>query len=144
MPKIVSRKKIFCPYSNLFEFIWDIKKWSSFWSPLKEVQVLYDDGFHQEFNLYVSWEGTIATVRTIRFRDNDGNVSFFSPEPPPPTISHYGKWIFLSQCDGSIELIAERNFCYPYQDGSDFTERFHNRLKILLDKIEETCPKLMY
>ncbi len=148
--KVCASIQLDLPDEQIRKLLWGIKEWAHFWSPLHEVQMLYDDGVHQDFVLYVDWQNTLARVRTVRFCDANGDIHFFSPEPPPPTSRHHGTWQLSSKGDRS-ELTAIRWFELPKQDGEPpdsyqvrlqkFSCDFQQRLQSLLQRLGESCKK---
>ena len=84
---------------------WDIRRWHSIWSPVDAVKVNYDDGRHQEFTMALRWLETDVTIRTLRFMEPQGDISFFSPNPPPEMSSHVGKWGFKAIENGCLITI---------------------------------------
>jgi len=126
--------------SSLF---WDFKSWQNIWSPMQAVEVLYDDGLHQEVIMTVERDGQAETNRTIRFLRENGDIVFFSPEAPPMMTIHRGEWKFYNDA-GKCRVKAMREFeindryfnvnisLAPEQ----FIKNFQGRLKNILDKFQ--------
>lgn len=144
MRKVHASICICCDYKKLVAFFWDISKWSSFWSPIHDVEVLYDDGKNQEFSMKVDWQNDVHRIRTIRFIEHS-KIVFFSPTPPPPTVIHHGTWSFTSNPQQEIEVRAERFFCLPSyftpMETSKFMTTFENRLNKILLGAKRLCEK---
>ncbi|WP_316355592.1 hypothetical protein [Candidatus Neptunichlamydia sp. REUL1] len=142
MQCVSAKEKIYCDRDKLFSFFWDIEKWSSFWSPIHNISVFYDDRLNQDFYMSVDWQDGAHSIRTVRFQV-DGNIHFFSPLPPPPTKSHQGKWEFVEANKGIIEVMASRLFELPSNwDNSKtqiFLESFTDRLKQILREVKTAC-----
>ncbi|NNG38502.1 hypothetical protein HJ588_04330 [Flexivirga sp. ID2601S] len=95
--------------SDLF---WDVRAWHEIWSGIDSVEVLYDDGVHQEFTMTVYRGGVTETVRTIRYRHPTGDIEFFTPECPPGMEQHSGYWMFheVPGQPGTCEVLAGRQY----------------------------------
>jgi hypothetical protein len=74
------------------ELFWDIRAWHAIWTKIDEVEVVHDDGVHQEFVMGVERDGRREDVRTIRYRRGMREIEFFSPTPPPTMDVHRGTW----------------------------------------------------
>jgi hypothetical protein len=133
--------------------LWGIKSWAQCWSPIHTVEILYDDGFHQDFAMFLEWQASDTYIRTVRFLDGEGDIVFFSPKPPPPMTTHHGKWQLTLDEDQDVELTAIRWFELPlieketqeeYQQRlKNFSAKFVERLEHLLKCLEELCEKSM-
>ena len=131
------------PLAQLF---WDIEAWLAVWSAIEAVDVLYDDGDHQEFVMHVWRDGAEEVVRTLRFRDvRTGSISFFSPDPPPMMSRHEGEWLFEPVAD-ETRVTATRSFelCRPPGVGPEradreFVDSFKLRLRAILDSFSVHC-----
>lgn len=82
------------PSEAVSTLFWDICRWQQVWQPIEQVEVTYDDGWHQEFVMAVWRDNQREQVRTIRFRDQTANIHFFSPNAPPMMDVHHGTWRF--------------------------------------------------
>lgn len=143
MHKITSTKIIRARANEVSQFIWNIQEWSHFWSPLHKVDILYDDGLHQDFVMSLDWQESNASVRTVRFRkDKRTNIFFFSPKPPLPMTLHHGLWQIVPYPDGKTELTVVRWFSLPPQeDVEDLSQNFQTRIEALLEKLGGVCEK---
>ncbi|MDP1609099.1 MAG: SRPBCC family protein [Chlamydiales bacterium] len=151
MHTIKTTKKIRAPYKNVWQLIWEIKAWAHFWEPLQVVDILYEDGMHQDFVMSLSWQNRDASIRTVRFCAQDGTIHFFSPVPPFPTTIHQGSWKFASHGDDAVELTATRWFELPMleKESTDnylqrlkiFSQEFQVRLETLLERLGTVCEK---
>jgi len=148
--KITVRRKINAPLDEVRGALWRIKDWAQFWAPLHKVEIFYDDGVHQDFTMFLEWQAVDTHVRTVRFLDAKGNISFFSPTPPLLMSVHQGVWE-LSSDQGYTELAAVRYFELPYQEKETteeyncrlgiFSKGFEERLTSLLERLGELCEK---
>lgn len=151
MHNISVKRKIRSPCEKVRAILWGIKSWSQFWSPLHKVDLLYDDGVHQDFAMFLEWQTADTYIRTVRFLDDEGNIAFFSPKPPPPMTVHHGLWQLGLDSDLGVELTAVRWFELPYieketleeyqQRLKDFSRGFMERLENLLKRLGELCEK---
>lgn len=133
------------PRAEVAALFWDIAAWHAIWLKIDDVDVLYDDGAHQEFVMGVQRDGRREDVRTIRYRRRDGAIDFFSPLPPPTMVSHNGSWLFEvdpAQPD-SCRVSARRNYQLIGALGEtrtqfvdrrrDYRQQFEKRLQAILD-----------
>ncbi len=151
MHKISVRKKINSSRSKVHAALWDIRNWAQFWAPLHKVEVLYDDGAHQDFILFLEWQEQNTYVRTVRFLDDKGNIAFFSPVPPAPMIVHHGLWHLTADHSQCTELTAIRWFSLPLLESKtleenqqhlkEFSDSFVSRLEHLLEHLGDLCEK---
>lgn len=151
MHTLEATKKIRAPLRDIWQLIWEIKSWAHFWEPVQTVDILYDDGIHQDFIMSLDWQNRDVRIRTVRFRDRDGNIQFFSPEPPSPTIIHQGMWKFLANEDDTTVLTTVRSFELPMvakesienylQRLENLSEGFQARLEKLLERLGSACEK---
>lgn len=151
MHKVSATQRMSLPYEELQRLVWDIHEWKNFWSPLEEVHIQYDDGQHQDFEMLVNWQSALARVRTVRFRKSNGDICFFSPQPPPPMAVHQGIWKFSKKDDQYTQLTAVRYFELPFLNNEHldayavrlekFSLDFSSRLETLLEKIGALCRK---
>jgi hypothetical protein len=123
------------------ELFWAIGEWTRIWDRLTRIDVGYDDGVHQEVTMTVTRDGRLERVRTARFRV-DGDIAFFSPEPPPAMDSHRGAWAFAPDRAG-CRVTARREYCLlpDSEHGSasnachraEYRARFESRLASILE-----------
>ena len=133
------------PRSAVAAVFWDISAWHAIWRKIDDVEVLYDDGVHQEFAMGVQRDGRREDVRTIRYRRSDGDIDFFSPQPPPTMTMHNGAWLFESDpaLPGSCRVTAHRHYqLIAAADESraeflrrrrNYRQQFEERLQAILD-----------
>lgn len=132
---------------TLRELFWDIERWQKIWDPVHKVSVVYDDRQHQEFMMELEWRGERATIRTIRFLTGNGDIEFFSPNPPGEMTDHCGSWQFLDTGEKKCRVVAQRQFRLrrsPDELDSDYSQReaefatsFCSRLGRILDAFDE-------
>ena len=109
------------PAADAADVFWDIGRWGRIWNPIQQVAVRYDDGVLQEFEMDLSWRDTPIRIRTIRIRDANGDIEFFSPHPPGEFSHHTGWWRFSAIGPATCELRATREFVVRRQDDEPAT-----------------------
>ena len=140
-----AQASVAAPRSAVAALFWDIAAWHAIWLKIDDVEVLYDDGVHQEFLMGVQRDGRREDVRTIRYRRSDGNIDFFSPRPPPTMSIHNGAWLFESDParPDSCRVMALRHYQLIVGSGETHAEflrrrrtyrqQFETRLQAILD-----------
>jgi hypothetical protein len=146
MPKIILKSKLKMSTQSAQKLFWDIKRWQAIWDPIHKVELIYDDSFHQEFLMGLFWNGSMQTIRTVRFCEPN-KIVFFSPSPPPPMSYHTGSWSFTSLSEQNTLITLEREYnisIFSNEKTTAFQKRldiFHNqfidRLSLLLDSFAE-------
>lgn len=121
------------PVSAVAAGFWDISTWQAFWQPVRSVTVTYDDGVHQIFEMNVEWLGEVRTVRTVRFRDRQGTISFFCSTPPSNLLYQRGQWSF-EQVSNGCRITAARTYI-PKLDGQTAPEAFDAEFQERLNQI---------
>lgn len=124
------------------DLFWDVRGWHRIWNKIDEVAVLFDDGIHQEFRMMVQRDGRAEDVRTVRYRQPNGDVAFFSPAPPPAMTIHTGSWSFRD-VSGGCEVTAVREYRLrpgPQETAAElaasraaYAQAFTGRLQAILD-----------
>jgi hypothetical protein len=118
---------------------WDFAGWQRIWDRLTTVEVRYDDGAHQEIAMAVERDGRTEYVRTARFMV-DGDIVFFSPDPPPTMSEHRGAWLFASSRTGCA-VTAKREYILTRRDDETpaaFAQRsreYHDAFRVRLGAI---------
>jgi hypothetical protein len=131
------------PAAQAADVFWDIARWHRIWNPIQRVAVGYDDGTLQEFEMDLFWHDAPITIRTIRLRRADGDIEFFSPNPPGEFSHHIGWWRFSAIGATACRLSAVREFVVrrlPDESGDVYECRkenaaaaFRARLNRILD-----------
>ncbi|WP_437957062.1 SRPBCC family protein [Sorangium sp. So ce119] len=87
----------------------DLTTWKRVLPDVLGVEIVYDDGKHQEFLMTVSRPAGPETVRGIRFCTPSERIELVQPKPPPSFRRMVGVWTFAQK--GSVtEVKAERWF----------------------------------
>jgi hypothetical protein len=73
------------------------------------IQVLYDDGRHQEFLMTVARPNGAETIRGIRYLQPSDCIELFQPAPPPGFRRMCGTWKFR-QIGDATEVLATRTY----------------------------------
>jgi ribosome-associated toxin RatA of RatAB toxin-antitoxin module len=87
----------------------DITYWKQVLPDVLGVELLYDDGRHQEFTMTVSRPSGAETVRGIRFCEGDRRIELVQPQPPPSFRRMVGVWTFEAE-GNATRVKAERWF----------------------------------
>lgn len=108
--KIVKEIEICAPLSNVYQAYADIRLWKQVLDDVVDVQVMYDDGLHQEFEMTVRRENRHETVRSIRFCFPLKSIEMFQTQPPPYFKKMAGIWSFHSHYREKTMVQAVREF----------------------------------
>jgi aromatase len=87
----------------------DIVRWKQILPDVLDVQLLYDDGYNQEFTMTVERPQGVETVRGVRYCTYPFRLELFQPEPPPGVARMAGVWEFTNTDDGTV-VEASRQF----------------------------------
>lgn len=83
----------------VFQFLRNAKLWPNLLPHCTEVDILYDDGLHQEFIMASDSNGQLESTRTILRCVNNKKISYFQPNPPSVLKQHHGCWLLESLAD---------------------------------------------
>lgn len=83
----------------VFELLRNAKFWPELLPHCEEVDILYDDGLHQEFIMASNANGQQESTRTILRCVNNKKISYFQPNPTPVLKQHQGCWLVESLAD---------------------------------------------
>ena len=97
------------PLNSVYEAYADIKGWRRVMGDILSVDVKYDDGMHQEFDMTVQRGSGQETVHSVRFCYPCQAIEMFQTQPPPLFDSMSGVWNFIP-CSGGILVQATRKF----------------------------------
>jgi hypothetical protein len=106
---------------------WDMARLQAFWNPVSHVEILYDDGRHQEAWMSVQRNGHEESIRIIRFRVGS-DIVFFNPVPPPMMRYHRGAWRIATHPQGGCTVSAERDY-ELIRNTADSDEEYAARVK---------------
>lgn len=95
--------------ASVYSAFADLNNWTQVLPDILDVEVLYDDHYHQEFLMRVERPTGIETIRGIRFCSPTERIEIFQPVPPPLFSRMVGVWTFKAVEEGT-EVKAERWF----------------------------------
>jgi len=87
----------------------DLTRWPEILPDTVEVDVLYFDGYNQEFTMTVERPGGLETVRGIRYCRAPFELELVQTTPPPGFTRMAGSWTFTAE-DGGTRVAADRRF----------------------------------
>jgi ribosome-associated toxin RatA of RatAB toxin-antitoxin module len=110
--RVVQAEEIFAvPVSQAFDAYWTLSNWPKALDSILEVNVEYDDGTHQCFDMTVRGpQQTIETVRGARFNHDGRRLELCQFQAPPGFRSMTGAWNFEPIGDAMTRVRAERAF----------------------------------
>jgi ribosome-associated toxin RatA of RatAB toxin-antitoxin module len=107
--KIVREILINSPLEHVYNAYADIEKWRNILDDVVSIQIFYDDGIHQEFDMTVQRGDNHETVHSIRFCFPNQKIEIFQTSPPPNFKFMSGVWKFVSENNNTL-VRATRNF----------------------------------
>jgi hypothetical protein len=126
MDRIELERSLPVPAAKAIDVFWDIERWHRIWKPIQQVAVVYDDGRLQEFEMDLFWHDAPITIRTVRLRGSNGDIEFFSPNPPGEFSHHTGCWRFSTLGPGRCRVSAVRDFIVR-RDEDETAGAYHER-----------------
>ncbi len=118
--KIKQSIMINAPLDRVYNAFYDLNTWQSILPDVSQVDVIYDDGLHQEFTMAVTRPNGEEMIRGIRFCKLNRSLDLFQPIPPPNVERMWGVWRF-EQISGSTQVNVEREFTL-HTDKFDFDD----------------------
>jgi ribosome-associated toxin RatA of RatAB toxin-antitoxin module len=107
--QILKETVIKAPVKKVYAAYADIQGWKQVLPDVIGVQVYYDDGLHQEFDMTVQRGDHQETVHSIRFCYPLSSIEIFQTQPPPLFKSMSGVWKFIPR-DDDVLVQATRKF----------------------------------
>ena len=101
--------RIQAPLQRVYKTFADLEHWRAALPDVLDVQVLYDDGEHQEFLMTVDRPAGPETIRGVRYLDSGKTIELFQPTPPPGFRKMCGTWRFTETSEGT-DVQATRLF----------------------------------
>ncbi|MFJ4209037.1 SRPBCC family protein [Paenarthrobacter sp. NPDC089675] len=129
---VEARVEIDAPIELVFEWFADLKRWPSVLVDTKAVEVLYFDGYNEEFTMTVTRPGGDETVRGVRYHRAPRELELFQMTPPPGVLAMSGVWNFDALDSNRTAVRATRNVELVDPDPSS-TEAFRTRLAGFLE-----------
>lgn len=125
------------PVEKVYAAFADLERWPTILPDTVGVDVIYDDGYNQEFSMTVTRPGGEETVRGFRYTRAPFELEMVQTRPPPLLSRMHGLWTF--QPEGSrTRVVADRDFqLLPAEhqptEGLTLTEEdFGEKLRTLL------------
>jgi hypothetical protein len=87
----------------------DLDRWPMVLPDTQAVEVLYSDGYNQEFTMTVTRPGGAETVRGVRYCRAPYELELVQTTPPPLLRRMTGRWTFREH-QGGTTVVADREF----------------------------------
>lgn len=118
--------------AEVYKAFADLWRWKDILPDVLEVEVLYFDGYHQEFTMTVERPSGPETVQGIRYCRPYRELEMVQTTPPPGLSRMCGTWSFRED-DGVTTVTATRNFRLASSEPGSAAEReFGERLAATL------------
>ncbi|WP_432946251.1 SRPBCC family protein [Kribbella sp. CA-253562] len=123
---VVEELTVDVPPGELYALYCDLERWPEVLDDVQSVEVLYADGYQQEFTMTVSRPGGPETVRGVRYCR--GRALELCQFTTPPALSRMrGVWTFDGPPQGPTTVRAEREFVLRDPDADE--DRFAGVLR---------------
>ena len=96
--------------ATAFQAYWELGNWPLALDSILAVNVEYDDGNHQSFEMTVQANGGVENVRGVRFNDSGRRLELCQFAPPPGFRTMTGAWSFEAVGEQATRVRAERLF----------------------------------
>jgi ribosome-associated toxin RatA of RatAB toxin-antitoxin module len=120
------------PINDVFNAFANIILWKKILNDIKDIHIIYDDGYHQEFIMTVERPKGFETVRAIRFCEPYSQIEMFQTIPPPGFKYMQGLWSFKEQ-NNMIIVEAKRHFDFKEDNNTNDATKLRAFLKRNLD-----------
>jgi hypothetical protein len=111
MPRIAERLGFDCPVVRVYGAFADLAGWPAVLPDTLDVEVLYSDGYNEEFTMTVERPGGPETVRGVRYCRPPHELELFQTTPPPGFARMRGRWEFAPDpATGGSVVVATRDF----------------------------------
>lgn len=131
------------PRQTIFDLYRDLTIWPHVLADVAAVEVLYDDGYNQEFTMTVARSGGPETVRGIRYCRSPHELEMCQFTTPPMLKRMSGRWTFEEIDEHRTRLNAERSFETLAQDGEDaFAETLRGHLQANLKSFSREASRV--
>jgi ribosome-associated toxin RatA of RatAB toxin-antitoxin module len=97
------------PIEDVYGTFADLDRWVDVLPDCLAVEVLYADGYQQEFTMTVDRPAGPETVRGVRYCRAPRELELVQTTPPPKLGRMCGRWRF-SERDGRTTVVAQRDF----------------------------------
>lgn len=98
------------PRERTFDTFADLTQWPRVLPDTVGVDVLYTDGYNQEFTMTVERPGGQETVHGFRYLRRPAQLELVQTTPPPALSRMNGVWEFADGPNGSTVVTATRSF----------------------------------
>jgi acyl carrier protein len=124
---------IAAPLDAVYQALFDAGSWPQKLPHVRNINMLYDDGVYQEFDMEVEGNnGTVMLIRSVR-RCQPQHIRFFQPAPPKFMAHHCGEWILHPLQEGLTHVVTRHEWrlvdnageFFPYRDGATPARRVH-------------------
>ena len=96
------------PITEVYGTFADLDRWVDVLPDCLCVEVLYADGYQQEFTMTVERPAGPETVRGVRYLRAPRELELVQVVPPPALRRMCGRWVFSEQ-DGRTTVVAHRD-----------------------------------
>ena len=112
------------PIERTYAAFADLDRWPEILPDTVGVDVMYFDGYNQEFTMTVERPGGLETVRGFRYCRAPLELEMIQTTPPPIMTRLSGVWTFAELPQGGTEVRVTRRFGLksPEQGGPAATE----------------------
>ncbi|MBO3459175.1 SRPBCC family protein [Aetokthonos hydrillicola Thurmond2011] len=93
----------------VFKAFANLDNWQSLLDDVLNVEMLYDDGYHQEFLMTMSRPRGVETIRGFCFFSPNSRIEIFQPKPPSGFKTMTDIWTFEESKEGT-RVTVERRF----------------------------------
>ncbi len=91
---------------QVFNLLYNVQEWPQLLPHCKKINMLYEDGHNQEFEMTViGAQDKLEVMRSIRHGHANNLIEYFQPSLPPALKRHEGKWL-ITETEHGIYLEA--------------------------------------
>jgi hypothetical protein len=130
MPEIIESVEVASPVEEVYAAFAVLTRWPEILPDTVGVEILYTDGYNEEFTMTVSRPGGLETVRGVRYQRPSAELELVQTTPPPGFSQMNGNWSFIATATGT-EVIASRRFKLAADDERDPSVVAHGLSRIL-------------
>src|SRR3954449_7351086 len=109
MPEITETVVVRRPVEEVYDAFADLTRWPEILPDTVGVEVLYFDGYNQEFTMTVARPAGPETVRGVRYCRPPFELELVQTVPPPAFTRMRGRWRFRPDGDATV-VVAARSF----------------------------------
>lgn len=87
---------------QIYGLLYEVQNWPQVLPHCKQINVIYEDGRNQEFEMtVVGVQGKLEVMRSVRHGYNNRSIEYFQPSLPPALQRHEGKWTITETGNGT-------------------------------------------